>query len=48
MHKERKAVDSSTNGIQSPVNGDNEIVDSNGHHSVNGNLHVKSEESSGE
>jgi transcriptional adapter 2-alpha len=48
IQEERKTVDGSSNGSQLPANGVNGIVNGNGHHSMNGESHVKSEEPSGE
>ncbi|OJA11247.1 hypothetical protein AZE42_09540 [Rhizopogon vesiculosus] len=48
MHEERKAADGSTNSSQLPANGVNGIVNGNGHHPMNGDSHVKSEEPPGE
>lgn len=48
MHEEHKAVNGSMNDTQIPVNGVNGIVNGNGHHPLNGDSRVKSEEPSGE
>jgi transcriptional adapter 2-alpha len=48
MQEERKSLDSSRNGSQLPPKGVNGIVSANGHHPMNGDSHVKSEEPSAE